>query len=69
MQEVFVDNYAFSPMLCVMGRPKLPPDQRRTEVFSVRLTLKELAQIDAAAKRAQLDPHDWARMHLLSESK
>jgi hypothetical protein len=52
-----------------MGRPKLPPDQRRTEVFSVRLTAKELALINAAAKRAKQDPRDWGRTHLLSDAK
>jgi len=52
-------------MFCLMGIPKLPPDQRRTEVFSVRLTAKELAKIAAAAKRAKLDPRDWGSKRLL----
>jgi len=67
MQEVFVDNYYFLCYRCGMGRPKLPPDQRRTEVFSVRLTTKELAQIVVVAKRAKLDPVEWGRKRLLSD--
>jgi len=45
------------------GRPKLPAHERRSEVFSIRLTKAEKAKISAAAKK--LDPREWARQRLL----
>jgi hypothetical protein len=52
-----------------MGRPKLPPNQRREEILSIRFTKPELAKIRAKAKQDGLDPREWGRKHLLSESK
>ncbi len=65
-----------NPFLCYcllmtkrMGRPKLPPNQRREEILSIRFTKPELAKIRAKAKQDGLDPREWGRKHLLSESK
>jgi hypothetical protein len=52
-----------------MGRPKLPPDQRRTEVFSVRITKAELAKLKTAAKASIQDVKDWARNTMLKASE
>jgi hypothetical protein len=69
MQELFVDKMYF---LCYlpgvakrMGRPKLPSDQRRTEVVSFRITKSELAQIKQAAKNSITELKDWARNAVL----
>lgn len=73
MQELFVDKMYF---LCYllgmakrMGRPKLPPAERRTEVFSVRITKAELAKLKQAAKRSIQDVKDWARKTMLSAAQ
>jgi len=70
MQALFVDKMYF---LCYlpgmgkrMGRPKLPPEERRTEVFSVRITKAELSKLKHAAKRSIQDVKDWARKTMLS---
>ena len=72
MQELSVYNNIFlcylAPMTKRMGRPKLPPKERKTEVFSIRVTKDELAQINAAAKRAGAEPRDWAKTRLLSSA-
>jgi len=52
-----------------MGRPKLPPEQRRTEVFSLRITRAELAKLKAAAKASIQDVKDWARNTMLKASE
>lgn len=68
MQAVFVYKYTFLCYRPSMGRPKLPPEQRRSEVFAVRFTKAELGRIERAAKKAKLDPKDWARNCLIEHS-
>jgi hypothetical protein len=52
-----------------MGRPKLPAESRKTEVFSFRVTASELAKITAAAKRAGQDPRVWGKKTLISAAE
>ena len=73
MQELSVYKNTF---LCYglgmgkrIGRPKLPPAERRTEVLSFRITKAELAKLNAAAKRSIVDLKDWARNTILSAAK
>jgi hypothetical protein len=70
MQALFVDKMYFIcyriSMTNPMGRPKLPPESRKTEVFSVRVTATELAKINEAARVAGLEPPEWGRKRLLS---
>jgi len=68
MQVVFVYKYTFLCYRPFMGRPKLSPEQRRSEVFAVRFTKAELKQIETAAKKSKLDAKDWARTVLISKS-
>jgi hypothetical protein len=73
MQELFVDKMYFSGtlrgMAKRMGRPKLPPSERKRHVFSFRVTGAELERIEGAAKKAGLDAKDWARNRLLGAAK
>jgi hypothetical protein len=73
MQELSVYKNAFLcyplPMRKRIGRPKLPPESRKTEVFSVRVTTSELAKIESSAKREGLDPREWGRKRLLSATE
>src|SRR5712671_6387839 len=65
MQELSVYNKCFICYSWGMGkrtgRPKLSPENRKTEVFSVRFTPSELAKINAAATLAGEDPREWGR--------
>lgn len=45
------------------GRKPKPPDERRDQVFSVRLTEDEMQMLELAGGR------DWARVALVSAAK
>ena len=48
-----------------MGRPKLPANQKRSEVYFIRLTKSELAQLRRVANAANVQLSEWARSVLL----
>jgi hypothetical protein len=48
-----------------MGRPRLPDGTARTEVFAIKLSAEERAQIDATAERAGKHVTQWARDALI----
>jgi hypothetical protein len=50
------------------GRPKLPKAKRKVVIFSIRLSEKERAQIDRAARARELKAADWARSILVHEA-
>ncbi|MEL7041861.1 MAG: hypothetical protein AAGL90_10070 [Pseudomonadota bacterium] len=47
------------------GRPKLPPHQRRSEKLECRFSVDELAQLRAAAARANLSMSEFIRVRTL----
>lgn len=49
-----------------MGRPKIGTENEKSEFVSARFTKAEMAQIDAAIRRAKLSKSDWIRKVLLS---
>ncbi|MBI2516927.1 MAG: hypothetical protein HYV95_08425 [Opitutae bacterium] len=51
-----------------MGRPKLPKGEAKG-VFSLRLSSEEREAIDAAAKRAEKKPTEWARNAIITAAK
>ena len=55
------------------GRPKLPDDERRTNVLRIRLTERERTVLDQAALQAlgqpQSETSTWAREQLLAFAK
>jgi hypothetical protein len=57
---------ATTPKKPVMGRPKLPPDERMDKLLKIRLTAAERAELDRAAGG---DTSTWARELLLRAAK
>jgi uncharacterized protein (DUF1778 family) len=51
-----------------MVRPKLPADERRSEVLQIRLTKSERASMEAGAKRAGIGLSEFIRDAALSQS-
>ncbi len=47
------------------GRPKMAPGEAKTTIFSIRVTLDELAAIKEAAEQEGVSASDWARETLL----
>jgi hypothetical protein len=48
-----------------MGRPALPKDEAKGEVFSVRMAAVEAEKIYQAIKKSGLKKPDWARNALI----
>lgn len=48
-----------------MARPTKDDTAKRTERFNLRLTLAELAHVQAQATHAGIGPHDYARRRVL----
>ena len=70
MQELSVYKKYFICYCLFMGkrtgRPKLPAEERKTEVLSLRFTKSELAKIKASAKKDEQDHKEWSRKRLIS---
>ena len=48
------------------GRPRIPPDRRRTHVVGMLVTAQERRKIINAAKKADMSVSAWLRWHVLS---
>ena len=52
-----------------MGRPPLPKQERKANMFRIRMTEAERAEIDLAAESEDQSSSEWARKVLLRSAK
>ena len=51
------------------GRPLMAQGDRKGSMFSVRLTTKERAEVEAAARRDRAGASEWARRTMLAAAR
>jgi hypothetical protein len=56
-------------MKAKIGRPILPKEKAKAEVFSVRMAANEATKIGLAIKKSGLKKPDWARMALINAAQ
>lgn len=62
-------RYALYEPLHRMGRPLLPPDEVRNQVFKLRFSVTEMLAVVRAAGKAKRTPTEWVRDQVLAKLK
>jgi hypothetical protein len=67
--DIYIVTRIWRSGMGIRGRPKLPPDRKRSRVVSIRFRESDYVRFGAGAKAAGKSVAEWAREQLLRAAR